>query len=98
MDMTDSKCYPIDFQRRKGLPTEKTLHPTTSAPSKIVSKAKRYAHFFADHVKRGEMPWTHWYCCKSVNGAECEKENHRLHKQCKTCKHRVCENCIKGTL
>ncbi|RKF82311.1 hypothetical protein GcC1_016015 [Golovinomyces cichoracearum] len=64
----------------------------------IVKKTKRYAIFLMNHVKKGEVPWTQWYCCHVVNGFECEKENHRIHKNCKNCKHRVCENCIKGTL
>ncbi|KAI1005466.1 hypothetical protein K3495_g2752 [Podosphaera aphanis] len=67
-------------------------------PNKLVQKAKHCASFWVDHVKKGEMPWTHWYCCQAVNGIECERENHRLHKECKKCHHRVCENCVKGTL
>ncbi|TQS34225.1 hypothetical protein Golomagni_05400, partial [Golovinomyces magnicellulatus] len=36
----------------------------------IVKKTKRYAVFLMDHVKRGEVPWTQWYCCHVVNGFE----------------------------
>ncbi|PMD59482.1 uncharacterized protein K444DRAFT_613441 [Hyaloscypha bicolor E] len=70
--------------------------PTSFAGAK--DSAMKYGKFVLDHVKKGEMPWTQWYCCGLVNGAECETENHRLHKECKKCGHRVCEKCVKGTL
>lgn len=64
----------------------------------VTQKAKKYASFWMEHVKKGEMPWTQWYCCHVINGFECEKENHRIRKQCKRCQHHVCDNCVKGTL
>jgi hypothetical protein len=42
--------------------------PATGTLSKITNKAKEYSKFWADHVKKGEAPWTQWYCCGLVNG------------------------------
>ena len=30
----------------------------------------KYGKFVLDHVKKGEMPWTQWYCCGVVGGVE----------------------------
>ncbi|CAL3966682.1 unnamed protein product [Diplocarpon coronariae] len=45
--------------------------PPTAAPStvsRVTAKAKEYIKFWAAHVKKGEVPWTQWYCCGLVNG------------------------------
>ncbi|OWP06236.1 hypothetical protein B2J93_4357 [Marssonina coronariae] len=45
--------------------------PPTAAPStvsRVTAKAKEYTKFWAAHVKKGEVPWTQWYCCGLVNG------------------------------
>jgi hypothetical protein len=34
------------------------------------TQVKEYASFWAQHVKKGEMPWTQWYCCGKVDGVE----------------------------
>lgn len=30
----------------------------------------KYGKFVFEHVKKGEMPWTQWYCSGLVNGVE----------------------------
>ncbi|EKD19524.1 hypothetical protein MBM_02761 [Drepanopeziza brunnea f. sp. 'multigermtubi' MB_m1] len=45
-----------------------TPTPTPSTLSKLATKAKGYTKFWAEHVKKGEAPWTQWYCCGIVNG------------------------------
>jgi len=36
----------------------------------------KYGKFFLDHVKKGEMPWTQWYCCGVVGGVEVCSPSH----------------------
>ncbi|CZT40881.1 uncharacterized protein RSE6_00552 [Rhynchosporium secalis] len=78
--------------------TDKKPATATGTLGKLTSKVKEYTKFWADHVKKGEAPWTQWYCCGVVTGQECEQENHRIHKACKKCNHHVCENCVKGSI
>lgn len=34
------------------------------------NSAVKYSKFVLEHVKKGEMPWTQWYCCGVVDGHE----------------------------
>lgn len=56
-----------------GMPT-RNFNSTTferKQPAKTATrKAKKYASFLVEHVKKGEMPWTQWYCCHVVDGFE----------------------------
>ncbi|KAF8852247.1 hypothetical protein BDZ45DRAFT_678508 [Acephala macrosclerotiorum] len=102
-------AYVPPLPQRKPIPPPRTVTESTTNSTKAkggakeklekyTSKAKDVGKFWLDHVKRGEMPWTQWYCCGIVDGKECETENNRVRKECKKCKHRVCGNCVKGTL
>ncbi|KUJ21523.1 uncharacterized protein LY89DRAFT_777951 [Mollisia scopiformis] len=66
------------------------------AVSKITGKAKGYGKSWWGHVKKGEMPWIQWYCCGVVDGHECDTMNNRMSKECKKCKHKVCNKCVKA--
>jgi hypothetical protein len=50
------------------------LNQAKAALPKSFGEAKdsavKYGKFVLDHVKRGEMPWTQWYCCGIVDGHE----------------------------
>lgn len=65
-----------------------------------LGKGKEIASFVGTQMKRGEFPWTQWYCCGEVNGAECETVNSRFRGggRCKKCGHMVCGNCVKAVL
>ncbi len=76
-----SKPKHINITRMASNPPPSNSQPamssTTKAPSTLsekfsaaTAKAKEYASFWAKHVKKGEMPWTHWYCCQSAGGKE----------------------------
>ncbi|CZR69659.1 uncharacterized protein PAC_19559 [Phialocephala subalpina] len=103
-------AYAPPLPERKPVPPRPNTASSTTSSTKqdggkgkeklkeMAGKAKEAGKFWLDHVKRGEMPWTQWYCCGVVDGKECETENHRMRKECKKCKHRVCGNCVKGTL
>ena len=38
--------------------------------AQATTSAKRYGSFWLEHVKKGEMPWTQWFCCGVVGGKE----------------------------
>lgn len=92
--------------------TPTSSNTTATGKSKLKSKdakerlkaafgrGKEMASFVGKQMRKGEFPWTQWYCCGQVNGVECETVNSRFrgHGRCKRCGHVVCENCVKAVL
>ncbi|KAE9370018.1 hypothetical protein N431DRAFT_426503 [Stipitochalara longipes BDJ] len=89
---------PVPAPKRQATLLEQAKGSLPTSFSGAKDSAMKYGKFVFEHVKKGEMPWTQWYCSGIVEGVECETENHRLHKECKKCGHRVCDKCVKGTL
>jgi hypothetical protein len=68
------KPVPTANPRGPPKPTGSLLQQAKGAmPTSFVEakdSAMKYGKFVLNHVKKGEMPWTQWYCCGLVNGVE----------------------------
>jgi hypothetical protein len=68
------KPVPTADPRGPPKPTGSLLQQAKGAmPTSFVEakdSAMKYGKFVLNHVKKGEMPWTQWYCCGLVNGVE----------------------------
>ncbi|PMD28995.1 hypothetical protein L207DRAFT_593863 [Hyaloscypha variabilis F] len=62
------KPVPAPKRQPTLLETAKGALPTSFSGAK--DSALKYGKFVLEHVKKGEMPWTQWYCCGVVGGSE----------------------------
>jgi hypothetical protein len=65
---SSSKSRPGPAKQNSLLSQAKGALPTSFSGAK--DSVTKYGKFVLEHVKKGEMPWTQWYCCGLVDGVE----------------------------
>ena len=63
-----SNSCPGPAKQNSLLSQAKGALPTSFSGAK--DSVTKYGKFVLEHVKKGEMPWTQWYCCGLVGGVE----------------------------
>lgn len=65
---SSSNSRPSPAKQHSFLSQAKGALPTSFSGAK--DSVTKYGKFVFEHVKKGEMPWTQWYCCGLVAGVE----------------------------
>ncbi len=63
-----STSRPSPAKQHSLLSQAKGALPTSFSGAK--DSVTKYGKFVFEHVKKGEMPWTQWYCCGLVDDVE----------------------------
>lgn len=65
---SSSSSRPSPAKQHSLLSQAKGALPTSFSGAK--DSVTKYGKFVFEHVKKGEMPWTQWYCCGLIDGVE----------------------------